>query len=225
MWLLAIFLGILCIGLVISLIVVSLYYFRHLSRYEALTNDLKLLESTRSKLDNQVSTLRNSITNLTTEEAKLTGALDSGRRELESLVAQKATYDLDGCLVEQMASKRGNEEELLKDVEMRLKEAASQLDALRVQCVTQTEQLDAAKSELVDAQRQKELFLKELEKVQFELDAAKSAWRTVLEIGDAERFRMELSGRERKLIEVLDEIKEMYPEFKGDIAGIEWNKV
>lgn len=225
MWLLAIFLGILCVGLVISLIVVSLHYFRHLSKYQALTNDLKLLETTRNKLDNQVSTLQSSIQNLTTEEAKLTGALEVGRRELESLVAQKATYELDGCLVEQMASKRGSEEELLRDVEMRLKEAASHLDELRVQCVTQTEQLDAAKSELVDAQKQKEQFLKELEKVQFELDAAKSAWRTVLEIGDAEKFRMELTNREKKLIEVLDEIKEMYPEFKGDIAGIEWNKV
>jgi hypothetical protein len=47
----------------------------------------------------------------------------------------------------------------------------------------------------------------------------------VLEIGDAEKFRMELTNREKKLIEVLDEIKEMYPEFKSDIAGIEWNKV
>jgi chromosome segregation ATPase len=175
MWLLAIIFGIFCVGLVISLIVVSVYYFRHLSQYQALTNDLKLLETTKNKLDNQVSTLQSSIQNLTTEEAKLTGALEVGRRELESLVAQKATYELDGCLIEQMASKRGNEEELLRDVELRLKEAASHLDDLRTQCLTQTEQLDAAKSELVDAQKQKELFLKELEKVQFELDAAKNA--------------------------------------------------
>lgn len=218
MWLLAIFLGILCVGLVISLIVVSLYYFRHLSKCEALTSDLKLLEFTRSKLESQIETSQLSL-------AQLTGALDSSRRELESLVAQKATYELDGCLVEQMASKRGSEEELLKDVEMRLKEAASHLDDLRTQALNQAQQLDAAKSELVDAQKRKEQFLKELEKVQFELDAAKSAWRTVLEIGDAEKFRMELTNREKKLIEVLDEIKEMYPEFKSDIAGIEWNKV
>ena len=175
MLLAVIFLGILCVGLVISLIVVSRHYFRHLSRCEALTNDLQLLELTKSKLESQVSILQASIQTLTLDEAQLTGALTSGRRELESLVAQKATYELDGCLIEQMASKRGSEEELLKDVEMRLKEAASQLDALRVQCVTQTEQLDAAKSELVDAQKQKEQFLKELEKVQFELDAAKTA--------------------------------------------------
>ena len=225
MWLLVIFLGIICVGLVIWIIAACCYYHSHLSQYEALTHDLKLLETTKDKLTDQVSTLRASIQNLTIDQAQLTGALDSGRRELESLVAQKATYELDGCLIEQMASKRGSEEELLKDVEMRLKEAASQLDALRVQCVTQTEQLDAAKSELVDAQKQKEQFLKELEKVQFELDVAKNAWRTVLEIGDAEKFRMELTNREKKLIEVLDEIKEMYPEFKGDIAGIEWNKV
>ncbi len=175
MWLLVIFLGIFCVGLVIWIIAAYCYYHSHLSQYEALTKDLKLLETTRNKLDNQVSTLQTSITKLTLDEAQLTGALESGRRELESLVAQKATYDLDGRLVEQMASKRGSEEELLKDVEIRLKEAASHLDELRTQCLTQTEQLDAAKSELVDAQRRKEQFLKELEKVQFELDAAKSA--------------------------------------------------
>lgn len=218
-------LGILCVGLVTSLIIVSLHYHSHLSQYEALTKDLKLLETTKDKLTDQVSLLQASVRCLTLDEAQLTGALTSGRRELESLVAQKATYELDGCLVEQMASKRGSEEELLRDVEMRLKEAASHLDDLRTQSLAQTEQLDAAKSELVDAQKQKEQFLKELEKVQFELDAAKNAWRTVLEIGDAEKFRMELTNREKKLIEVLDEIKEMYPEFKGDIAGIEWNKV
>lgn len=125
-------------------------------------------------------------------------------------------------------------EEKAKIVDERIWSRSKELEEINKKLVDAQNQVVEATSGLAEVVKKKEDTVKEIEElrkacaaIDAELSDAKNTSRAAIlrEEEDGEGWTFELSGKEKKLINTLQEIKGIYPELEKELAGIEWKKI
>lgn len=104
-------------------------------------------------------------------------------------------------------------------------EEDNELDRKRKLADEMIDRRDAARLEKESIEKEIEELRRQIDELKKEANDWKEIYRSQRSLEDENRARLVIGEREKKLIEQLREIKEMYPDLAVDLSKIEWSKV
>lgn len=182
------------------------------------------LQNTNNQLQNTNNQLNSDYNALQTNYGAATRALEAEKGRVDALSRQHGRLEDAESRLESLKKTIAQLEAQKEDLAAKISNLAAKNDDL----TAKNDDLLTKNNNLLTKNDDLTANLAQFKAVKLQLEEVKTRYAAAIQVDQGVgvvSFKFELNGKEKKLVELVGEIKEAYPELAVEFAKIEWNKV